>query len=747
MTSTALSGENKGAGLGSLGETSVASHMHQTQTRRRSDSGGNAEEIAAMAAASSARKLSPSTPSKDLRSRLGLTPISTGPGTGPEAVELVALSSSSTVIASSSSSGAMSTATGGAQLKVDELMFKFLSQENNHAMLTRLVEDFEAGLDLQPSTNIRPLSSPVLSPRTKGQRQAFSPPRSPRSPASPRSSPLSSPRASPRARSPRAGLSAHVSPRKNLVGKLITADSLTLDGRGPLQTEPGSEFDHKTLSDGTASPHDESRSSSQATQQSQVLIPPLRIARERSPVRVADLSIEISREIDRYFDCANSNGICKNDFVSVCKGLCNFPTFLNESLCKRILEIAPGDLGNSTQILDGSRRAEGKSSDPPEFSSRHESKTDRGSAPEANGDGETYISKKQFLKFWVEEMEPYDDQDRFFRLLKPMHRDYMLSEDFMPHLEELLAYHPGLEFLESTPEFQEKYARTVAARIMFRINTSRSGHITRREFRKSDLLEVCHQVDEEEDINLVFKYFNYEGFYVCYVKFWELDTDHDFLLSKEDLMRHGGHALIPKIVDRIFEQPVYPFMSGDEQGRMGYEDFVYFFLAEEDKSNEASIRYWFDCVDLDGDGVITPWEMKIFYDGQLSRLQSYGHEAISFADVLCQAHDFVHPRTEGRFVLADFCKPEVIKISGMMFNILFNLNKFIAFEQRDPHWIRAQHENPDLTDWDRFVAIEYARLASAEEERELEEEDMANWSADGNQFDQQSWQFSSESPF
>lgn len=31
------------------------------------------------------------------------------------------------------------------------------------------------------------------------------------------------------------------------------------------------------------------------------------------------------------------------------------------------------------------------------------------------------------------------------------------QDDFKPVLRELLASHPGLEFLQSTPEFQERY--------------------------------------------------------------------------------------------------------------------------------------------------------------------------------------------------------------------------------------------------------------------------------------------------
>ncbi|KAH7513493.1 hypothetical protein FEM48_Zijuj12G0206200 [Ziziphus jujuba var. spinosa] len=51
-----------------------------------------------------------------------------------------------------------------------------------------------------------------------------------------------------------------------------------------------------------------------------------------------------------------------------------------------------------------------------------------------------------------------------------------------------------------------------------------------------------------------FGYFSYEHFYVIYCKFWELDTDHDFLIDKENLIRYGNHALTYRIVERIFSQ-------------------------------------------------------------------------------------------------------------------------------------------------------------------------------------------------
>ena len=38
------------------------------------------------------------------------------------------------------------------------------------------------------------------------------------------------------------------------------------------------------------------------------------------------------------------------------------------------------------------------------------------------------------------------------------------------------------------------------------------------------------------------------------LQFWELDNDHDFLISKEDLIRYGNHSLTYRIVERVFQQ-------------------------------------------------------------------------------------------------------------------------------------------------------------------------------------------------
>lgn len=75
-----------------------------------------------------------------------------------------------------------------------------------------------------------------------------------------------------------------------------------------------------------------------------------------------------------------------------------------------------------------------------------------------------------------------------------------------------------------------------------------------RKMVASFLCKIINEGDLFFCFLLDFRFFSYEHFYVIYCKFWELDTDHDFLLDKENLIKYGNHALTYRIVDRIFSQ-------------------------------------------------------------------------------------------------------------------------------------------------------------------------------------------------
>ena len=421
-------------------------------------------------------------------------------------------------------------------------------------------------------------------------------------------------------------------------------------------------------------------------------------------------------------------------FERLTKELCNLPTFFHKPLYERILLLWENHIQSSHEYIK------------------------LPSSP--------VITYGIFHYFWEMEMAPYDMNERFFRLLKQPTKEYITRDDFFPYIKELLSDHPGLEFLSNHAEFQDKYAVTVITRIFYSVNLCHSGRITSRQIRKSNLLEVFQQVDEEEDINKVTKYFSYEHFYVLYCRFWELDHDRDYKITREDLLKYGEHSLSHMIVDRIFDAAPRPFEGSDaaqvdEEGNvvkkstrdyLTYEDFIFFMLSEEDKANEFSVRYWFTCVDVDGDDKLNNMEMRSFYAVQLHRMQCMGHEVVPFEDMLCQMMDMIKPANTEYLVVEDFLQHHCSQVSGALFDALFNVNKYVMFEQRDPFLERQKREDEFDTDWDRFACIDYNRLAMEEEQRE-EEAMEVDWvtmdeeEEDGEDYNSMGLSGSSEAPF
>lgn len=134
-------------------------------------------------------------------------------------------------------------------------------------------------------------------------------------------------------------------------------------------------------------------------------------------------------------------------------------------------------------------------------------------------------------------------------------------------------------------------------------------------------------------------FFSYEHFYVLYCKFWELDSDHDFIISKEELKEYGGYRILPIIFDRIFSGFTRTLMS-QTPNTMTFQDFVWFCISEEDKTSPTSLEYWFKCVDLDGDGGIGLFDIEHFVNLQLEVMKQDGTELIPFKHIFSQLYVF-----------------------------------------------------------------------------------------------------------
>ncbi|XP_026484791.1 uncharacterized protein LOC113392520 isoform X1 [Vanessa tameamea] len=325
------------------------------------------------------------------------------------------------------------------------------------------------------------------------------------------------------------------------------------------------------------------------------------------------------------------------------------------------------------------------------------------------------VDGHKFIDFWREmTTQCHDQASRFVYILTRGKSNNLTPEDFVPLVQDVVDTHPGLSFLKEATEFHSRYVHTVIARIFYCVNRSWSGRISIPELRRSNLLQVIQLLEDEEDINQVTQYFSYEHFYVIYCKFWELDKDHDLFIDRHDLARHNDHALSSRMIDRVLSGCVtrgnQNRLTPDGEPRMSYTEFVWFLLAEEDKTHPTAIEYWFRCMDLDGDGFISMYELEYFYEEQMQRMEAIGIETLPFNDCLCQMLDMVHPAEDGKITLTDLKK---CKLTPIFYDTFFNLEKYLDHEQRDP-FATQRDSDSEMSEWDRFAAEEYELLVAEE---------------------------------
>eukprot|EP01083_Nonionella_stella_P295815 1005227_1 len=327
------------------------------------------------------------------------------------------------------------------------------------------------------------------------------------------------------------------------------------------------------------------------------------------------------------------------------------------------------------------------------------------------------VVKKAFCEYYYKNLQTFKPVKRLFLLLSKPGCNFLERSDFLPLVREILCRHPGLQFLQDSEQFHERYVETVIARIFYHINKSGSEKLSFNELKRSNFMDILQVLDEKDDINEIFDYFSYEHFYVIYCKFWELDTDHDFVISREELLRYSEECHTEAIVDQILSGAPRKLFA-TEPGTMAYLDFIPFLISSEDKTNSVSIDYWFRCCDLDCDGVISPFEIQYFYDEQVQRIQHFTGEHVQFDDFLCQLNDMIKPTEEARFTRRDLRQS---KLAPLFFNMLFNIRKFAMHEQRDPQHIGHLRSTANMTPWERFAQTMYEYYSNEEESVETDE--------------------------
>ncbi|OUM69060.1 hypothetical protein PIROE2DRAFT_57693 [Piromyces sp. E2] len=366
--------------------------------------------------------------------------------------------------------------------------------------------------------------------------------------------------------------------------------------------------------------------------------------------------------------------------------------------------------------------------------------------------------------------------------------DYLLQEDFYIVINDVVQYHPGLEFLSNMPIFQNRYIETVISRLFYNKPRNWNERMTLNEFRKVKFTQkLINLQDEDDDININRDIFSYKHFYVIYCKFWELDKDHDMKINRNELAKYDQFSMTPIMIDRVIEgygkvtssdgeilksgwrdkiddqklnsnQPkmdnfsslqeafrnisiknknyifsnlIKDYNNEDDPNIMLYKDFIWFILSAEDKGTTQAIEYWFRCLDLDGDGVISVFEIEQFWIEQYQRMIEWRTVDIwSFNDFLCYLLDMIQPENKNIITLADLKRS---KNTPLFFDMLFDIKKYEMhlrcmdplFREANEVWIvegiSSDNVNIDeeekkikLEGWEKFAERTYEQLAYEE---------------------------------
>ncbi|KAJ3018721.1 hypothetical protein HKX48_002712 [Thoreauomyces humboldtii] len=337
-----------------------------------------------------------------------------------------------------------------------------------------------------------------------------------------------------------------------------------------------------------------------------------------------------------------------------------------------------------------------------------------------------HVTHDGFVDFYQKVVDCRDVDEVAFTVLGSG-RNFLIEEDFKIVVEDVVQNHPGLEFLKEMDVFQHRYVETVVARIFYAKSRNSSSRMTRTEFRKDGVFPLIRNLQLVDDINSSRDVFSYKHFYVMYCKFWELDTDHDLRITEPELRGYENGCLSPLVVSRIFAG------AGTATGptdRMSYRDFVNFILAAENKAAPRAIDYWFRCLDVDGDGAWSLWELKKFFDEQCARMREFRMtDPWEWKDFSCAILDMVNPTTPHVITLSDLRR---CGSASLVFDMIFDIRKYDLHLRRiDPNfreWDDMYVEDRQtktrvlLEGWDKFAERAYEELAFDEDPRDDEDD-------------------------
>ncbi|KAH6590973.1 hypothetical protein BASA50_008973 [Batrachochytrium salamandrivorans] len=336
--------------------------------------------------------------------------------------------------------------------------------------------------------------------------------------------------------------------------------------------------------------------------------------------------------------------------------------------------------------------------------------------------GSNGITHDRFIEFWESHLGKYPTRHAvIFGLLKDPENNYITPANIKKTVHYVTMNHPGLRFLDTYDHFQEYYIETIVVRVFYSKSKNWNQKMTFYEFEKSGFSECLEALECIDDVNKEVEFFSYQHFYVIYCKFWELNGDQTRTLNFDALRRYDESTMTDAIIKRVVSGAGKPSSGSRVSDAITYSEFVWFILSVEDKHTMAATEYWFRCLDLDGDGCISLYEMELFFKEQLQRMiASRMSDLWKFKDFVCSIFDLINPAEKNKITLRDLKKSTS---APQFFDMMFDLRKYDAHLRRIDASFRAHEDETykktsgtvaKLTDFQKFSVRAYFEFATNE---------------------------------
>jgi len=251
---------------------------------------------------------------------------------------------------------------------------------------------------------------------------------------------------------------------------------------------------------------------------------------------------------------------------------------------------------------------------------------------------------------------------------------FLRETDLENYILELIETLPQLDGLEKS--FHSFYVCTAARKFFFFLDPLRTGKIRIQDVLAcsflDDLLELrdTDLPKDAQDSN----WFSAPSALRVYGQYLNLDTDHNGMLSKKELMKYGTGTLTPVFVERVFQECL------TYEGEMDYKTYLEFVLSMENKKEPQSIQYLFRILDSRHESFLSVYSLNYFFRAIQQQMREHNQEPVLFHDVKDEIFDMVKPQDPLKITMTDLVR------SGhgdTVISILTDLNGFWSYENRE----------------------------------------------------------------